>query len=112
MNPLDPEARTESASTPASPGESSSARLGSPFNLSPPEIPDYALVKRIGQGSYGEVWLARNVLGTYYAVKIVYRQTFESDRPFEREFEGIQRFEPISRLHESQITILHVGRKV
>jgi hypothetical protein len=48
---------------------------------------------------------------TSYAVKIVYRQTFESDRPFEREFEGIQRFEPISRLHESQVTILHVGRK-
>jgi hypothetical protein len=31
------------------------------------------LIRRIGQGSYGEVWLARNVMGTYRAVKIVYR---------------------------------------
>jgi len=76
----------------------------------PPAIPDFELLRRIGQGSYGEVWLARNVLGDYRAIKIVYRQTFESDRPFEREFDGIKRFEPISRSHESQVDILHVGR--
>src|SRR5439155_2836237 len=35
---------------------------------------------------------------------------FEHDRPYDREFEGIQKFEPISRLHESQVDILHVGR--
>ena len=35
---------------------------------------------------------------------------FDHDRPFEREFEGIQKFEPISRMHESQVDILHVGR--
>lgn len=76
----------------------------------PPPIPDHELLGRIGGGSYGEVWLARNVLGVYRAVKIVYRQRFEDDRPFEREFAGIQRFEPVSRLHESQVDILHVGR--
>src|SRR5262249_27785452 len=38
------------------------------------------------------------------------RNGFEADRPFEREFAGIQRFEPISRLYESQVDILHVGR--
>src|SRR5262249_11968100 len=43
-------------------------------------------------------------------VKVVYRRGFEDDRPFEREFTGIQRFEPISRLHEGQVDILHVGR--
>ena len=26
----------------------------------PPVIPDYDLLQRIGRGSYGEVWLARN----------------------------------------------------
>lgn len=75
-----------------------------------PAIPDHELLRRIGQGSYGEVWLARNVLGDYRAVKVVYRRTFESERPFNREFEGIKRFEPISRSHESQVQILHVGR--
>ncbi len=75
-----------------------------------PEIPDHELLKVIGRGSYGEVWLARNVLGEFRAVKVVYRIRFEHDRPYEREFEGIQKFEPISRLHESQVDILHVGR--
>src|SRR4029434_6168388 len=62
-----------------------------------PTIPDHELLRCIGRGSYGEVWLARNVMGTFRAVKVVYRASFEHDRPFEREFEGIQKFEPISR---------------
>src|SRR5580765_3343640 len=59
-------------------------------------IIDHELLSRIGRGSYGEVWLARNVIGTYRAVKMVYRKSFEDERPFEREFAGIQKFEPIS----------------
>lgn len=78
---------------------------------SPPVIvPDYTLIRRIGKGSYGEVWLARNALGAYRAIKIVQRAAFDDDRPFERELEGIRRFEPVSRSHESQLNILHVGR--
>src|SRR5215471_9343743 len=73
-------------------------------------IADHELLHRIGEGSYGEVWLARNVFGEYRAVKIVYRRTFQEQRPYEREFRGIQKFEPISRSHESQVDILHVGR--
>lgn len=76
----------------------------------PPHVADHELLRRIGGGSYGEVWLAQNVMGAYRAVKVVYRTGFEADRPFEREFEGIKRFEPISRLHETQVDILHVGR--
>src|SRR5262249_33197052 len=64
----------------------------------------------IGRGACGEVWLARNILGSYRAVKVVYRRDFDRDRPFDREFEGIQRFDPISRAHESQLNILQVGR--
>ena len=77
---------------------------------SPPQVPDYELLRRIGSGSYGDVWLARNVLGQCRAVKIIYRSRFVDPRPFEREFEGIQRFEPISRSHPSQLAILHVGK--
>jgi len=76
----------------------------------PPRVPDHELLRRIGGGSYGEVWLARSLLGAYRAVKVVYRTDFDDDHPFEREFDGIKRFEPISRLHESQVDILHVGR--
>jgi len=75
-----------------------------------PTIPDHKLLRRIGGGSYGEVWLARNIVGTLRAVKFVYRRTFEDDRPFEREFQGIQKFEPISRSHEGFVDVLQVGQ--
>ena len=68
------------------------------------------MVRRIGRGSYGEVWLAKSVTGAYRAVKIVRRSNFDHERPYEREFAGLLKFEPISRSSESQIDVLHVGR--
>lgn len=80
------------------------------MNHPTPSIPDYDLLRPIGRGSYGEVWLAKSITGLYRAVKIIYRAQFDDERPYEREFAGIRSFEPISRLHESQVDILHVGR--
>src|SRR5688572_22411116 len=76
----------------------------------PPTIPDHTLRRPIGRGSYGEVWLARNVMGAPRAVKIIWRGQFESDRPYEREFAGIQRYEPVSRSADGLVHVLHVGR--
>jgi serine/threonine protein kinase len=73
-------------------------------------VSDYELVQMIGLGSYGEVWRGRSVLGEFRAIKVVHRSRFAEARPFEREFEGIRRFEPISRSHPSQLAILHVGK--
>lgn len=75
-----------------------------------PLIPDHEVLRKIGGGAYGEVWLARGVTGAMRAVKIVYREDFSDERTFEREFEGILRFEPISRDHQGFVNILHVGR--
>src|SRR5512142_896780 len=75
-------------------------------------IPDHELIRIIGKGSYGEVWLARNALGAYRAIKIVHERTFRDRRPFEREFGGVQKFEPVSRLHEGLMDVLQVGRNV
>jgi serine/threonine protein kinase len=77
--------------------------------IQPPTIPDHELLQRIGAGSYGDVWLGRNKLGTLRAIKIVRRAAFEDARPFEREFKGVQKFEPISRSHEGLVDILQVG---
>src|SRR5436190_4814376 len=75
----------------------------------PPLIPGYTLLRRIGQRSYGEVWLARQSDQQLVAVKVVYQKSFDHDRPFERELSGIRKFEPISRTHPSQVNILAVG---
>jgi serine/threonine protein kinase len=92
------------------PSPGAGAKLVHNENPQRPQVPDYELSRRIGVGAYGEVWLARNVFGEYRAIKMVWRHSFGDDeRPFQREFEGIKRFEPISRSHPSQLAILHVG---
>ena len=92
----------------ALPGHSINLPLALPLEVT--VIPDHELLRLIGRGSYGEVWMARNAFGTFRAVKIVRRSNFDSDRPFTRELSGIQRYEPISRAHEGLVDILQVGR--
>ena len=94
---------SSATTTPSAPGDDRDARR----HLA---IHEHELLRRIGRGAYGEVWLARNTLGAGRAVKVVYRKDFEDSRPFEREFRGIQKFEPISRSHEGLVNILQVGR--
>jgi WD40 repeat protein/serine/threonine protein kinase len=75
-----------------------------------PIIPEYTVVRFIGEGSYGQVWLAQNVLGGYRAVKVIYEKRFSTKTPYNREFTGIEKFEPISRSHEGFLDVLQVGK--
>ena len=80
-----------------------------PIRASPP-VADHELLGIIGKGAYGEVWLGRHTrLSVLRAVKIVRRSQFAEARPFQREFEGIRRYEPISRGHPNLVNVLHVG---
>jgi hypothetical protein len=81
-----------------------------PTDRVPPHVPNHEMLRVIGRGAYGQIWLARSVTGTLRAIKIVDRRTFESEKAFQREFEGMARFEPISRSDAGFVDILHVGR--
>jgi len=74
-----------------------------------PVVAEHELVRLIGAGSGGEVWLARNAIGTYRAVKIINRKSFEWQKPFEDEFQGLLKFEPLSREHDGLVDVLQVG---
>src|SRR5438093_1163194 len=80
--------------------------------LSPPSVPEHELLKRIGGGGFGEVWLARNrVTEAPRAVKVVYRDGFEGARPYDRELPGLTRFEPVSRARDGFADVLQVGEE-
>jgi serine/threonine protein kinase len=86
-----------------------------PSPIPPPEaalvIPGHELLRSIGHGAYGEVWLARDEIGAFHAVKVIYKRTFADRNPFEREYRGILQYTPISRTHHGLVPILHVGRE-
>ncbi len=63
-------------------------------------------------GSYGEVWLARDAMQKWRAVKIIARgkSPAETDRGYEREFKALKHYEEISHKDSSLMRIVAVGR--
>ena len=90
--------------------DSSAPDSVSPPSARPPvSVPEHEMIRRIGGGGSGEVWLARNTLGAYRAVKIVRFREAGRRQISKSEFAGILRFEPVSRLHDGLVDILQVG---
>ena len=79
-------------------------------NRERPQVADHTLLRCVGEGGFGQVWLAQSVIGTFRAIKIVYRNKFDTERPFEREFNGLCRYETVSRGHPGLVDILQIGR--
>lgn len=78
-----------------------------------PEAPDYEIFNPpFGEGSYGKVWLARNAIGQWQALKAVYLAKFGSHtKPYDREFSGIRRYKPISDQHPGLLRVDFVSKK-
>src|SRR5881396_3481320 len=106
--PADPATPTPAKQTQEDAGDSRSA-LRPSLTPGAGAIPDHELLRPIASGSYDEVWLARNVVGTMRAVKIVRRDRHVAAQSFDREFKGLQKFEPVSRSHVGLVDILTLG---
>src|SRR5439155_21083591 len=78
-----------------------------------PDTPDYELLNPpFGIGAHGKVWLARNDIGQWQALKVVYLANFGEDAdPYEREFNGIKRYKPISDKHPGLLRVDFVSQK-
>ena len=78
-----------------------------------PETPGYTLVQpAFAEGAYGKVWLARDQAGRWVALKAIYLAKFAGDRgPFEREFNGIQKYKTISDRHPGLLRVDFVSQK-
>ena len=79
-----------------------------------PATPGYKLVEQpFAEGAYGKVWLARNRAGKWFALKVVYLAKFEGNAtPYEREFNGIQMYQPISDRHPGLLRVEQVSPKL
>jgi serine/threonine protein kinase len=84
----------------------------------PPKLPGLELLRPIGRGSFGEVWLARTVTGQYRAVKIIWlrRPGEAADHPElqalgERVFRGVQAYlDHLPPGSPTGLAVLHVDR--
>jgi len=79
-----------------------------------PDVPGYEpLPSPFGQGAYGRVWLAQNPAGEWRAVKMICLANFSNDPgPYEREFNGISRYQAISGKHPSLLRVDFVSEKL
>ncbi len=78
-----------------------------------PDTPGYKLIQPpFGEGAYGKVWLAKNKAGQWRALKVVYLAKFNhSQDPYGREYEGIQKYLPISDQHPGLLRVDFVSEK-
>ena len=72
-----------------------------------PDAPEYEVITpEIGKGGFGKVWIVRNAIGQWQALKAVYESNFDGNRgPYEAEFQGLQRYKPVSEKHPGLLRI-------
>lgn len=77
-----------------------------------PELPDVDLLRKIGQGAFGQVWLARNrTTGQLCAVKVIALDQSSSTDPAGREIASLTRLGANLQLrHANLMTIHHTGK--
>ncbi|HLP76078.1 MAG TPA: CHASE2 domain-containing protein, partial [Candidatus Paceibacterota bacterium] len=91
---------------------------GQPAPSAAPEptlaIPGYELFpKPFGEGAYGKVFLAQGETGRWQALKVVYLSKFDKNPdPYDREFNGVSFYKPISEQHPGLLKVSFVSPKM
>jgi CHASE2 domain-containing sensor protein len=103
----EPEAITREDLTPKATSQTPDQAATTSATMDLPEAPDYELFDPpFAEGAYGKVWLARNAVGQWQALKAVYLAKFGSQtHPYEREFRGIRKYKPISDKHPGLLRV-------
>ena len=77
-----------------------------------PDLDDYEIFHVLGEGSFGKVCLVRNAADQWQALKAVFLAKFGSNtKPYEREFNGIRQYKPVSDKHPGLLRIDLVSTK-
>jgi CHASE2 domain-containing sensor protein len=79
-----------------------------------PETPGYKLINPpFGRGAYGRVWLARTPAKKWCAIKAIYLENFKNDTvPYDREFNGVSKYMPVSDKHPGLLRVDFVSPKM
>lgn len=80
--------------------------------LTPPDIPDFDLLRQVGRGGFGEVWLARNRATEHLrAIKVIPLERTGTADLAGREITSLTRLEAnVRQKHPNLLDIQHVGR--
>lgn len=74
------------------------------------QFPGYTTVgEPFAEGAYGRVWVVRSATGQLQALKEIQRARFADPSPYEREFNGLKRYKPLSSEHPGLLHIDHVN---
>jgi hypothetical protein len=81
-------------------------------NQSPPQVPDYDLIRPIGEGGFGRVWLAANqTTGRLRAVKLIPLRHSGATDAAGREIVSLTRLEAnVGCRHPNLLSVHHVGK--
>lgn len=78
----------------------------------PPKLPDLEMVRLVGSGAYGQVWLATNqITGHLVAVKVIHLSPTKASGRAAREIASLIRYEAnVRNQYENLFAIHHVGQ--